>query len=165
MYTVGRKPYGYAGLGDISVLIFFGLVGVIGSLFLFTKSIDGWSFLPAIACGLFSMGVLNINNMRDIESDRTAGKLSIPVRMGKKRAGYYHWFLLLGGLLSATIYNLLNYQSPFQFLFLLSLPLFLSIGRAVNEKPSEELDPYLKRMALTTLLFVVLFGTGQLISW
>ena len=164
MYTVGRKPYGYAGLGDISVLIFFGLVGVIGSLFLFTKNISSWSFLPALACGFFSIGVLNINNMRDIESDRIAGKLSIPVRIGKKKAGYYHWFLLLGGLLAATIYNLLNFQSPFQFLFLLSLPLFLSIGKAVNERPSEELDPYLKRMALSTLLFVVLFGAGQLIS-
>lgn len=162
LYTAGSKPYGYAGLGDLSVLIFFGGVGVTGSLFLFTHSVSSWSLLPALACGLFSVGVLNINNMRDIESDRQAGKYSIPVRIGKAKAGLYHWFLLGGGLSAAVIYTLWNYQSPVQFLFLLSLPVFLSIGKAVNEKPSEQLDPYLKRMALGTLLFVVLFGVGQL---
>lgn len=163
LYTAGRKPYGYVGLGDLSVLIFFGLVGVMGSLFLFTKTIEWWSLLPALACGFFAMGVLNINNMRDIESDRLAGKYSIPVRIGKKNAGYYHWFLSIGGLLAASVYVTSRYESPYQFLFLLSLPLFFSISRAVNEKPSGELDPFLKRMALTTLLFVILFGIGQLI--
>ncbi|HET9054759.1 MAG TPA: 1,4-dihydroxy-2-naphthoate octaprenyltransferase, partial [Cyclobacteriaceae bacterium] len=82
-YTVGRRPYGYAGLGDISVFIFFGLVGVMGSLYLFTKAIHWQDALPAISCGLFSVGVLNINNIRDIESDKKAGKYSIPVRIGK----------------------------------------------------------------------------------
>lgn len=164
MYTVGRKPYGYAGLGDLSVLIFFGGVGVTGTLFLFTHEWSGWSLLPALACGLFSVGVLNINNMRDIESDRMAGKYSIPVRIGKDKAGVYHWFLLLGGMASAMVYTALNYRSPLQFLFLLSVPIFLIIGKAVNEKPSAELDPYLKRMALGTLLFVVLFGIGQLVA-
>lgn len=164
LYTVGKRPYGYAGLGDLSVLIFFGGVGVTGSLFLFTHSLSTWSLLPALACGLFSVGVLNINNMRDIESDREAGKYSIPVRIGKEKAGIYHWFLLCGGIGAAVWYTLRDYQSPIQFLFLLSLPLFFAIGRAVNEKPSSELDPYLKRMALGTLLFVLLFGIGQLMA-
>ncbi len=164
MYTVGRKPYGYAGLGDLSVLIFFGGVGVSGALFLFTKTLTPISFLPALACGLFAVGVLNINNMRDIESDRQAGKFSVPVRIGKVKAGLYHWFLLLGGLLATTVYTVLNYTSPIQFLFMLSAPVFVSIGRGVNEKPSEQLDPYLKRMALGTLLFVILFGVGQLMA-
>lgn len=162
LYTVGRKPYGYAGLGDLSVLIFFGGVGVTGSLFLFTHTLSSWSLLPAMACGLFSVGVLNINNMRDIESDRQAGKYSIPVRIGKAKAGLYHWFLSLGGLGAAVLYTVETYRSPVQFLFLLSLPVFFSIGKGVNEKPSAELDPYLKRMALGTLLFVLLFGIGQL---
>lgn len=163
LYTVGKKPYGYAGLGDFSVLIFFGLIGVTGSLFLFTKEISWISILPAITCGFFAIGVLNINNIRDIESDRQAGKHSIPVRIGKEKASYYHWFLLAGGILSITGYTILHYRSPFQFLFLLSAPIFFDIGLAVSGKPSEELDPYLKRMALTTLLFVILFGVGQLI--
>ncbi len=104
-YTVGNKPYGYMGLGDLSVLIFFGLVGVLGSVYLFTQQVDPLQVLPALSCGLFSMGVLNINNIRDIESDRKAGKFSIPVRIGRKKAVRYHWFLLIGGLLTAVVYS------------------------------------------------------------
>jgi 1,4-dihydroxy-2-naphthoate octaprenyltransferase len=163
-YTVGKKPYGYIGLGDISVLIFFGLVGVMGSLYLFTKSVSLLDVLPSLSCGLFSIAVLNINNVRDIESDRTAGKFSIPVRIGKAKASIYHWFLLLTGLLSSVIYVMMNYKSPWQFLFLLTAPLFVRIGLAVSRKPSVELDPYLKQMALSTLLFVVLFGVGFLLA-
>lgn len=163
-YTVGKRPYGYAGLGDISVMIFFGLVGVMGSYYLFTQSISGFEILPALSCGFFSMGVLNINNIRDIESDRKAGKFSIPVRIGRENAVLYNWFLLLSGLACPIIYSVLNFHSPYQFLFCLTIPLFLKIGSAVAQKPSAELDPYLKRMALSTLLFVILFGTGLLLS-
>ena len=162
-YTVGKRPYGYAGLGDVSVLIFFGLVGVLGSYYLFTKQVSWREVLPALSCGFFSIGVLNVNNMRDIDSDRAAGKFSIPVRIGKDLAARYHWVLILGGLGAAVVYTLLDYQTPFQFLFLLSAPLFLRIGSAVTRKASHELDPYLKQMALSTLIFVVLFGIGLLL--
>ncbi len=162
-YTVGRKPYGYSGLGDISVLIFFGLVGVMGSQYLFTQQLTGYTVLPALSCGLFSIAVLNINNIRDIESDRQAGKFSIPVRIGKEKASYYHWFLLVTGWLSALAYTFLVYESPVQFLFLLSFPLFLINGLAVHKKSPEDLDPYLRQMALSTLLFVILFGSGNLL--
>jgi 1,4-dihydroxy-2-naphthoate polyprenyltransferase len=159
-YTVGKKPYGYIGLGDISVLIFFGLVGVMGSYYLFTHSVTWMEILPAISCGVFSIAVLNINNIRDIESDRSAGKLSIPVRIGKPKAVTYHWILLIIGLASAIVYTLLQYQSPLQFLFLITVPLFIKNGLSVQKLPSTELDPFLKQMALTTLLFVLLFGLG-----
>ncbi len=162
-YTVGKRPYGYAGLGDISVLIFFGLVGVMGSNYLFTKTFSLQLILPALTCGLFSVGVLNINNVRDIESDKKAGKNSIPVRIGKNKAAIYHWFLLIGGFASTLIYSILNYHTIFQFLFLITIPLLVKIGNAVSKKPSTELDPYLKQMALSTLLFVVLFGVGSLL--
>src|ERR1044071_982876 len=99
-YTVGRKPYGYAGLGDLSVLIFFGLVGVMGSLYLFTRRVNYTDILPALSCGFFSIAVLNVNNIRDIESDREAGKFSIPVRIGRSKAIMYHWFLLSAGTIS-----------------------------------------------------------------
>jgi 1,4-dihydroxy-2-naphthoate polyprenyltransferase len=163
-YTVGKRPYGYIGLGDVSVLLFFGLVGVMGSYFLFTHSVSWKELLPAMSCGLFSIAVLNINNIRDIESDREAGKFSIPVRIGKEKAALYHWVLLLTGLASALLYTIINYHSPWQLLFLLSAPLFIKNGISISKKPSHELDPYLKQMALSTLLFVILFGVGFLLS-
>ncbi|HNV29685.1 MAG TPA: 1,4-dihydroxy-2-naphthoate polyprenyltransferase [Cyclobacteriaceae bacterium] len=162
-YTVGKKPYGYIGLGDISVLIFFGLVGVMGSYYLFTHTISWKELLPALSCGLFSIAVLNINNIRDIESDRIAGKYSIPVRIGKEMAVRYHWILLIGGILSAIVYIILHYKSPWQFLFLITVPLFVKNGLSIHHKPSEELDPFLKQMALSTLLFVLLFGIGLIL--
>jgi len=163
-YTVGKKPYGYAGLGDVSVLIFFGLVGVMGSYYLFTQHVSWREALPALSCGFFSIAVLNVNNIRDIESDRAAGKFSIPVRIGRSSAVSYHWFLLSGGLASAVVYSVLTYHSPWQFLFLLSAPLFLRNGMAVQQKPSHELDPFLKQMALSTLVFVLLFGAGLMVA-
>lgn len=161
-YTVGRKPYGYVGLGDISVLIFFGLVGVMGSYYLFTQNLRFEIILPALSCGLFSIGVLNINNIRDIESDQKAGKFSIPVRIGKKNAARYHAVLTSVGIVCAIVFVLLDFRNAWQFLFLAVAPLFISITFAVTNKPSEQLDPYLKRMAISTLLFVLLFGIGLL---
>jgi 1,4-dihydroxy-2-naphthoate octaprenyltransferase len=163
-YTVGKKPYGYAGLGDISVLIFFGLVGVLGSSYLMTKSLDWIDVLPALSCGLFSVAVLNINNIRDIESDKAAGKFSIPVRIGKSKASLYHSCLLIGGLAASLIYVFLNFHSAWQLIFLLVSPILYKIILAVKNEPSEKLDPWLKRMALTTLLFVILFGVGALLA-
>src|SRR5688572_18250200 len=163
-YTIGKKPYGYAGLGDFSVLIFFGLVGVMGSNYLFTKQLNWIQILPALSCGFFSMGVLNINNIRDIESDKNAGKYSIPVRIGRIRAIAYHWFLLSGGMITALAFIAFTYQSPLQLLFILSFPLFIMNGLAIQRNPSEKLDPYLKQLAFSTLLFVVLFGLGQILS-
>lgn len=164
-YTVGRRPYGYLGLGDLSVLLFFGWVGVLGTFYLHTRTFDVALLLPATSCGLLAVGVLNVNNIRDIDSDRRNGKNSIPVRLGKDRATRYHWALLLGGFGCAVLYVALNYQSAWQWLFLVSLPLLLRIGRGVarGQKPAE-IDPYLKQMALTTLLFVLAFGIGQVIS-
>ncbi|HEX5171821.1 MAG TPA: 1,4-dihydroxy-2-naphthoate polyprenyltransferase, partial [Cyclobacteriaceae bacterium] len=162
-YTIGRKPYGYIGLGDLSVLIFFGLVGVLGSYYLFTKSFSLYEILPALSCGFFSIAVLNINNIRDIDSDRSAGKFSIPVRIGRKNAIIYHWFLLIAGTAASFVYTFLNYKSPQQLIFLFVLPLIVKNGLAIKRKPSEELDPYLKQMAVTTLLFVLLFGLGIVI--
>ena len=163
-YTVGRKPYGYLGLGDISVFIFFGLVGVLGSTYLFTRDFSSLNFFPAISCGLFSVAVLNINNIRDIDSDLKAGKFSVPVRIGRAKAVVYHWLIVIVGLSSAIAYSIMNYHSPWQFLFLLTLPLFASNLNAVSRKTSASLDPYLKQMALSTLAFVILFGTGLLLA-
>lgn len=163
-YTVGKKPYGYVGLGDIAVLIFFGIVGVMGSLYLFTRAVSVIDILPALSCGFFSMAVLNVNNIRDIESDKAAGKFSLPVRIGRPSAVNYHWFLLIGGISCAVVYMILNYKSPWQFLFLVTVVLFIRNGFAVSSKPPSSLDPYLKQLALSTLLFVITFGIGLLVS-
>jgi 1,4-dihydroxy-2-naphthoate octaprenyltransferase len=135
-----------------------------GSLYLFTRAIEWSSLLPALTCGLLSIAVLNINNIRDIESDRLAGKYSIPVRIGRQKAIVYQWFLIVTAIVFAAIYVLLNYKSAFQFLFLLSAPLFVRIGMAVSKKSPTELDPYLRQMAVSTLLFVILFGAGNLVQ-
>ncbi len=158
-YTVGKRPYGYAGFGDVFVLLFFGYVGVMGSYFLYAQTIDWWMLLPATACGLLSVGVLNVNNIRDIESDRVSGKNSIPVRLGRSKAVWYHWSLLLLAVICAIVYGIQFQFSGLQWLFTLCFPLVFINARAVYVKrTAKELDPFLKQLALTTLLFVLLFG-------
>ena len=163
-YTSGGKPYGYIGLGDVSVLVFFGLVGVIGSFYLHTLSARWIYVFPALSCGFFSTAVLNVNNIRDIKTDKLAGKRSIPVRLGRARAVVYHWLLLISGIVCSITYVLLDFNSYYQWLFIICLPLLISNGRAVQHRSTAaELDPYLKQMALTTLLYVVTFGLGLLL--
>ncbi|MDR1076273.1 MAG: 1,4-dihydroxy-2-naphthoate octaprenyltransferase [Xanthomonadaceae bacterium] len=97
-YTLGRHAYGYLGLGDLSVLVFFGLVAVGGSYYLQTGRIDPHVTVPAIGCGLLSVLVLNVNNMRDMDEDRKHGKITLAIRLGARRARYYHLLVLLAGL-------------------------------------------------------------------
>jgi len=122
--------------------------------------------LPATALGFLTIGVLNVNNIRDIESDKLAGKYSIPVRIGRQKAVYYHWFLLGGALLFALIYVFLTGGGWQTYLFLFSVP-FLGINAwAVQTKLNpKELDPYLKQMAISTLIFVLAFGVGQVLGY
>ncbi|MEO6687254.1 MAG: 1,4-dihydroxy-2-naphthoate polyprenyltransferase [Dyadobacter sp.] len=163
-YTAGKRPYGYVGLGDLSVLIFFGWVGVLGSSYLHTHVWNWDLLLPATSCGLFAVGVLNINNIRDIESDRATGKNSIPVRLGREKAIIYHWAILSIGMLCVLIYTVQHFSSYTSLIFLFSFPLFIKNGLAISRlKKASELDPYLKQMALSTLLFVILFGIGVII--
>ena len=163
-YTSGNKPYGYQGFGDLAVIVFFGLVAVLGSFYLQTGNLRWDHLLPAISCGSFATAVLNVNNIRDIDSDRKAGKLSIPVRIGRSAAIKYHWVLLATGLICSIVFTTINYRSMWQWLFLLVIPLIYLNGSAVMNKTGRELDPYLKQMAITTLLYVVTFGLGLVIS-
>ncbi len=161
-YTSGSNPYGYLGLGDISVFLFFGLIGVIGTYFLHSTDFDSTVIWIGLSLGFFSTTVLNINNIRDIESDQIAGKKSIPVRIGKKAAIRYNWVLILGGNISLLIFCFLSQNWGAALAFLV-FPLMFKIGLNVSKgKTSEEIDPNLKKMALGTLLWVVLFGIGLL---
>ncbi len=159
-YTVGKKPYGYLGLGDLFVFIFFGLVGVYGSYFLYTKYLDPQVILTASACGFLSMGVLNVNNIRDIESDEKAGKRSIPVRIGKNPAIIYHAFLLAGAAITSIFYAYLNFENPYSWVFLSVMILWARNLLAVIRLEGMQLDPFLRQLAISTLLFVLLFGLG-----
>ncbi len=163
-YTVGKNPYGYAGFGDVFVFVFFGVVLVFGTFYLQTKTFDWKTLLPAASLGLLSIGVLNVNNIRDIESDRISGKNSIPVRIGRKRAVIYHGALLIGALMLTLAYSIQTFSSWAQFIFFPVIVLFVINMKAVSSRPLKELDPFLKQMALATLLFSVLFSVGLLVG-
>jgi 1,4-dihydroxy-2-naphthoate octaprenyltransferase len=163
-YTAGIRPYGYAGLGDLAVLVFFGWVAVMGTYFLQTNRLDWDIMLPASSCGLLAVAVLNINNIRDRRSDGLAGKKTIPVRLGLQPARVYHWILLIGAVLLATVYVLQFYFSPWQFLYIFTIPLLILNGiRVWRTSSPQSLNPLLKQLSITTLLFVLFFSIGQVL--
>lgn len=163
-YTIGKRPYGYAGLGDLFVLVFFGLVGVMGTYFLHTRSLHWQQLLPALSTGFFATAVLNVNNIRDIDSDRRAHKKSIPVRIGRKKALFYQAFLLFGAFLAAIIYMAFHHNQIYRFFFLLTIPLFYqNIMDIKNKTQPQLLDPSLKKLSLSILLFTILFGLGLIV--
>lgn len=160
-YTIGDKAYGYRGFGDIFVFLFFGLVSVCGSYFLYTHTLDFTIFLPAFSVGLLSVGVLNLNNMRDRESDAKSGKNTLVVKIGEEFAKYYHYYLLITAFLFAFLYTSLHFQSPKQFLFIVAfIPIFLHLRTVYKNENPKLLDPELKKLALSTFLFAFLFGLG-----
>jgi 1,4-dihydroxy-2-naphthoate octaprenyltransferase len=162
-YTVGKRPYGYIGLGDVMVFIFFGIVGVGGTFYLHTNEMELLDLLPAVSIGLLATGVLNLNNMRDEHGDREAGKRSLVVLMGLKRARIYHAFLIITAMVSALAYTALRYNSPYQFLFLISFPVLIqNIFAVFHTEPQSELDKELKKLALSTLVFSLTFGIGMI---
>ena len=164
-YTMGNKAYGYSGFGDVFVFLFFGLLSVCGSFYLFTKQIDYTIFLPAISVGLLSVGVLNLNNLRDRESDIKSGKNTLVVKIGTEFGKYYHYYLLIASLLFALLFIMIHYKSPFQFLFLLAyVPIVKHFQVVYQNKFPKLLDPELKKLALSTFLFSILFGLGLLLS-
>lgn len=162
-YTAGDNPYGYRGLGDLFVFLFFGLVGVAGSYFLYTNTIDWSILLPASAMGLLSTGVLNLNNMRDRVSDERAGKITLPVRMGFAGAKVYHLILVSLAIVSASSYVALHFTELNNLLYVFSLPLFIRhLSFVLQCEEPQLLDPELKKLALSTLAFCLLFGIGML---
>lgn len=164
-YTVGKKPYGYMGLGDVFVFIFFGLVSVCGSYFLFTKTFSWDILLPGAAVGMMSMAVLNLNNMRDIESDRLSGKNSLALRMGFRNAMIYEMVLLQFPLILILIFLALNgfIQSQQYYVFIvmiLLLPLAKLRRKIMEVKEPKELDPFLKQVGIITFMMAVLTAFG-----
>ena len=164
-YTVGKKPYGYLGLGDIMVFIFFGWVSVCGSYFLFTKSFDWDILLPASAIGLLSAGVLNLNNMRDIENDAKSGKKTLALRLGFKNAMIYEMVILMLPPILVLIYMMINHLQEqgkyYAFIFFVTIfPLTSLRRKIIAVKEPKELDPFLKQVGIITLLMSVLVAVG-----
>ena len=157
-YTAGKNPYGYKGLGDLFSFVFFGPVSVVGTYFLHTHTMGFRPWLPAIALGFFTVCVLNINNMRDIENDRKSGKITIPVRLGLRKAKLYHAVLTLGAIACFVVYSLLYSLHWYQHLYLLVALLFFKILSDIfHPKEGKALDPYLKYTSLSACILSILF--------
>ena len=163
-YTMGSNAYGYSGLGDVFVFLFFGLLSVLGSYFLFTKQLEWVLLFPAGVLGCLSAAVLNLNNMRDHDSDKKSDKNTLVVKIGLQKARVYHYLLMVFAFVLSIIYVALNYEKPIQWLFLIAfIPIGFHLRRLVNTTDSKLLDPELKVVALSTFLFSLLFGLGQIL--
>ena len=157
-YTVGKSAYGYKGLGDIFVFLFFGLLAVLGSLFLYTKFITTVALLPAFAVGLLSVGVLNLNNLRDFESDKKANKNTMIVKMGFENGKKYHYTLIFVAFISMLLFTVLNAQSWYSFISLVAfIPVSIHLFKIYKVEQPKLIDPELKKLALSTFLLAILF--------
>lgn len=158
-YTIGNSAYGYRGLGDVFVFLFFGLLSVLGCYFLYEQQIPATLLLPATAIGLLSSGVLNLNNLRDEDSDRNANKNTLIVKIGSKKGRIYHYTLIITSLVCLIFFGFFQNFKPFQYLFLLGyLPIMLHLKRIKNYTQPSQYDPELKVLALSTFLISVLLA-------
>ncbi|MGB5419410.1 1,4-dihydroxy-2-naphthoate octaprenyltransferase [Algibacter sp.] len=165
-YTMGHNAFGYKGLGDIFVFVFFGLVSVIGCYVLFAKQFDHVTFLPAITIGLLSTAVLNLNNMRDRLTDEKANKITLAVKLGEDKVKFYHNILVGGAMLLSGLFAVLYFTSYYNFIFMIAyVPLLLHLKRVNNTQDPKLFDPELKKLALTTVFMAVLMGIGYLLPF
>ncbi len=162
-YTMGRNPYGYRGLGDLYVFIFFGIVAVFGAYCICTHVFATWLILlPAVSIGAFSIGVLNVNNIRDMESDRLT-RTTVAMKLGERGAKIYQTLLIVLGWGAMTAYVSLRMFDPWHYLFLLTLPLYIWHLIGVWRHSGKALDRYLPLLVISTFLFSLLGGLGFLV--
>jgi 1,4-dihydroxy-2-naphthoate octaprenyltransferase len=160
-YTIGKNPYGYSGWGDLSVFMFFGLLSVMGTYYLYAGEIQIDIFLPAISIGTLSVGVLNINNMRDHDNDKAAGKNTVVVRIGLSKAKYYHSALLATAMTASLLYMLAHHMYyPCYFFFFILVPFANHLLHVFHFQNPSLFDRELKKLVLITFLFSLAFGTG-----
>ena len=160
-YTIGDSAYGYKALGDLMVFLFFGVLSVMGSYFLFAKSLEHVLILPACMLGLLSAGVLNLNNMRDLETDANSNKITVAVKFGLKKAKRYHAFLIVTALVLGLAFGVLYYRSFASVLFFVAfIPIIKHLQFVFKAKEPQVLDSQLKILALSTFILSVLLGLG-----
>lgn len=158
-YTIGKKAYGYSGFGDIFVFLFFGLTAVLGTFYLNTGFLILEALFPAITVGLFSVAVLNLNNIRDFDNDKNSHKNTIVVKIGIKKAKLYQTIIINLAFFSLLLYVNLAHLDWHVYLVFLLYPLFiLDLIKIDKEKDLKKLDPFLKKTALKTFLLVIVFG-------
>ena len=158
LYTLGKRPYGYRGLGDLYCFLFFGWAAVAGTYYLATKNLDFSVLLPASAMGFLSNAVLNINNMRDYENDKASGKNSLVVKLGLRKAFVYHCLLIGGAFVFLTVYLVLHQAAWYSYLFLLLSSLFIKDLITIKKTKPESLDTFLGRQVKHSFLLVVVYG-------
>ncbi len=156
-YTVGKSAYGYQGLGDLFVFLFFGLLGVVGSYFLFSKHLQASAWLLGVVIGLLSAAVLNLNNMRDRDNDIKSGKHTLAAKLGVQKAKAYHCFLIFGAFIGVVWYNITHENSLNWLTLIAFIPLFLHSIRVIKNTDLKALDPELKKVALSTVGFALLY--------
>lgn len=159
LYTIGEKAYGYKGWGDFFAFVFFGPVPVIGTYFLITHIVDFRPVMPAIGLGIISTMILNINNMRDIDNDRSSGKITVAVRLGLSKSKMYHTFLTFASFLCFLTYNYMyELTSWYRYIYLLFFILLFKILIQIQNKEGSDLDPYLKLTSISGFLIAVSFS-------
>jgi 1,4-dihydroxy-2-naphthoate octaprenyltransferase len=161
-YTIGSSAYGYRGLGDVFVFLFFGILAVLGTLFLYTRNLTWPAVLPAISIGALSTGVLNLNNLRDHDSDKNSNKRTLVVLMGYANGLKYHTALISIGLLSFLVFIVLKFKCYFQLLpLVVFIPILVQLIRVNRTRTPSLLDPELKKLAISTFLLSLLFYLGN----
>lgn len=162
-YTVGKNSYGYHGFGDVFVFIFFGFVSTNGVYFLITKTFDFALLLPALTVGFFSVGVLNLNNMRDIQNDKNSNKNTVVVKMGLNKAKIYHFVLLFIGMIATVIFAWIKDFNFDQYIFVLAfIPVLRHLTRVSKIHVPQQFDPELKVLALSTFFYAILMALGMI---
>lgn len=162
-YTLGNHPYGYIGLGDLFVFIFFGIVPVMGGYYVCSHQIEILTLMPGVTIGLFSVGVLNVNNIRDMKSD-AANRVTIPLKLGGKRARIYHTILIVTGWAVMIAFTILGTRGWTPYLFIITLPLYIKHLSGVWKLDGRKLDPMLPMLVITTFIFALLAGTGYMLQ-
>lgn len=163
-YTVGKNAYGYKGMGDLFVLIFFGWMGTAGTFYLHANELPWEIMLPATSIGFIAVAVLNLNNMRDRISDQKVGKRTLAVMLGEKKAKIYHATTLFSAVFLSVVYISVRPTGVWQNLYLIVVPIFVvQIKKVMQNTEPKELDPMLKQTAISALLYSLLFGVGNLL--
>lgn len=162
-YTLGNKPYGYRGLGDIFVFLFFGLVPVTGGYFVSAQVLEPTTLIPGAAIGLFSVGVLNVNNLRDMKSD-AGTRITVPLKLGEHKAKNYHTILIAGGWILMLLFTILFTHGWLPYLYSATLPLYIKHLSGVWKHSGRELDPMLPLLVISTFIFALLAGTGYILQ-
>ena len=164
-YTVGNSAYGYKGLGDVFVFIFFGLVSTLGTYYLFGHTMDYKVIFPAITIGLLSMAVLNMNNMRDVENDTAVGKNTLVVKMGFQKAKNYHFFLILMAVIFINTFAMNSFSKWYQYIYVIAfVPLLKNLIVVIKTTNPRLLDPELKRLSLSTFFLSLLVSIALILN-